>query len=95
MISYLTLFKCYPSTIQACRNVRHFNSLRQNQLKLVFKESNFNIVIKRRFTLNNNLMSKKAIIADNAMTSKVKLRKSDLQRLLSLAKAEKWSIIGN
>jgi hypothetical protein len=81
-----------PNTIHIARNVRSFNSLHQSQLKLVFKETNNFVIKKRAFRLNNQHLSNKG--ADNVKASKVKFKSSDLRRLLSLAKKEKWAIAG-
>lgn len=88
MINYFTLFKCFPNTVQVLRNVRTFSSLHQN---LVLKESK-KILIRRRFHLNNNLFNK----VENVKAAKMdrRMNSSDLKRLLSLAKREKWSIGG-
>lgn len=88
MITYLTLFRCNPKTVQVLRNVRTFNSLHQN---LILKEPN-KVLIKRRFHLNKFLFNK----VENVKAAKMdgKMKSSDLKRLLSLAKREKWSIAG-
>jgi len=88
MINYIALFKCYPNTVQVLRNVRTFHSLHQN---LVFKESS-KILIRRRFHLNKFLFNK----VENVKAAKMdrKVNSSDLNRLLSLAKREKWPIAG-
>jgi hypothetical protein len=90
MINYLTVFKCFPNTVHICRNVRNFNSLHQNQLKLVFKETNNFAIKKRSFRLNSQHLSNKS--GDGNV--KMKFKRSDLKRLLSLAKPEKWAIAG-
>lgn len=88
MITYLSLFRCYPNTVQVLRNVRQFNSLHQN---LVLKDSS-KVLIRRRFHLNKFLFNK----VENVKAAKMdgKMKSSDLKRLLSLAKREKWSIAG-
>lgn len=88
MINYIALFKCYPNTVQVLRNVRTFHSLHQN---LVLKESS-KTLIKRRFHLNKFLFNKVENVKATKMDRKV--NSSDLKRLLSLAKREKWSIAG-
>lgn len=91
-MNYFTLFKCYPSTIQVCRSFKSFSSIHHNQLRLVFKETK-NCVINRKFHLTKFHQTNKTA-GDNVKVSKVKLRTSDFKRLLSLAKPEKWAIIG-
>lgn len=94
MINYLTIFRCFPSTVQVCRNVRGFSSLHQSGTRVILKDfgNSGSTVIKRRFHLSNFSKNKNAPNADKA--AKVKLRTSDLKRLFSLAKPEKWKIIG-
>lgn len=93
MINYLTIFRCYPSTIQVCRSVRSFSSLHQSGTRVILRDfgnSGHINLIKRRFHLTNFANNKNA--ADKA--AKTKLRTSDIKRLLSLAKPEKWKIAG-
>lgn len=91
MINYLTILRCYPSTVLACRSVRTFNSLHQSGTRLILRDSNnFGLINKKRFHLTKFSSNKNA--ADKS--GKAKLRASDIQRLLSLAKPEKWKIAG-
>lgn len=97
MINYLTIFRCYPSTIQVCRSARSFSSLHQSVPRVILRDfgnsgpKKLNHVISRRFHLTN-FRSNSKNAADKS--EKVKLRTSDIKRLFSLAKPEKWKIAG-
>lgn len=89
MINYLTIFKCTPSAIRVSQSVRSFSSLHQCGSRVILRDSKN--VINRKFHLTNFSNNKNA--ADKAK-AKAKLRTSDIKRLLSLAKPEKWKIAG-
>lgn len=57
---------------------------------MISRKKSSNLILKR-FKSNSSLSNK---AADEAKVQKVELKVSDLRRLLSLAKTEKWKISG-
>lgn len=93
MINYLKIFRCYPNTVQLCRNIRTFNTLHHQGTRLILKDFNNSLINNRRqFRLNESKFTNNKIAPDKSV--KAKLKTSDIQRLLSLAKPEKWKIAG-
>jgi hypothetical protein len=92
MFYYLNLLRSPSSTRLLCRNVRSFSFIHQNSVNVISKKNgtNFNFLNKR--LKSNNSTSNKA--GEEVKAQKVKLKASDLKRLLSLAKQEKWKITG-
>lgn len=90
MSCYLNLLKIGPSTRQLHRNFRFFSLIHQNNANAISRKNSSNLILKR-FKSNSSLSNK---AADEAKVQKVKLKVSDLRRLLSLAKTEKWKISG-
>lgn len=90
MSCYLNLLKIGPSTRQLHRNFRLFSFIHQNSANVISRKKSSNLILKR-FKSNSSLSNK---AADEAKVQKVELKVSDLRRLLSLAKTEKWKISG-
>lgn len=91
MFYYLNLLRSTSSTRHLCKNIRSFSFIHQNSVNVISKRNgNFNFFSKR--LKSNNSPTNKAGQEVKAQT--VKLKVSDLRRLLSLAKQEKWKITG-
>lgn len=86
----MNLFKIPTSSLQLQRGIRSFSFIHQNSANVLSKRKSTNFLFKR-LKSNDSATSK---TADGAKVEKVKLRASDLKRLLSLAKTEKWKITG-
>lgn len=86
MFYYLNLVRCSKGTRQLCHNVRYFSFIHQNNIKINGVNSF------KRLKSSSSLNASKA--GDVVKPLKVKLKTSDLRRLLSLAKQEKWKIGG-
>lgn len=94
MIHLISLMRTTTSRVLITHSIRPITSLQQTSRKVILDtNSNVNAIITRRFRTSRILREK--IIKDEAnKPPKVKLRSSDLKRLLSLAKSEKWKIAG-
>lgn len=90
MSCYLNLLRSSPHTRLLCRSVRSFSLIHQRSANLVSRRNGTNLFTKR-FKSNDSISTK---AAGEALTQKAKLKVSDLRRLLSLAKREKWKITG-
>ena len=91
MISYLKLFRHCSSPAQVCRFARNYSLLNQSGSRVILR--NFNnpeFTIKTRTFRLTNFTKNKSV----DKSAKVNLRPSDVKRLLSLAKPEKWKIAG-
>lgn len=92
MFNYLSLLKCTESSLKQCRNIRTLNFIGQNAILKSTKTKKTNLIsIIKRFKSND---AKPVSPVGNAKMATPKLRTSDLQRLFSLAKTEKWKIGG-
>lgn len=100
MFNYLKLFKCNCNSSHLFKNIKNFNSLQQKSFNVQIRTNNFQIYKCNKNTLNvkikrfNTNDTKANVIVNEAKVQKVKLKATDLRRLLSLAKSEKWSIAG-
>lgn len=94
MIHLISLMRTTTSRVLITHSIRPITSLQQTSRKVILDtNSNINAIITRRFRTSRILREK--IIKDEAnKPPKVKLKSSDLKRLLSLAKSEKWKIAG-
>lgn len=93
MFQLINLLRSTSKTIVITQNIRSFTSLYQNSGKVIFNtNSNFNTTIITRRLKTNKLLRDK--VKDETKPQKVKLKSSDLRRLLALAKSEKWKIVG-
>lgn len=90
MSCYLNLLRSPSHVRQMCRGFRSFSLIHQNSVNVISRRNGTNFISKR-FKTNDSLANK---AAEEAKPQKVKLNVSDLRRLLSLAKAEKWKIGG-
>lgn len=90
MSCYLNLLRSPSSTRQLCRGIKSFSVIHQNSLNTISRRNGANL-FGRRFTSSESLTGK---AANEVKTQKVKLKVSDLRRLLSLARKEKWKISG-
>lgn len=91
MFNHLNLLRCSPTTKHLCRNVRSFSFIHQNSANVISKKNGTALKFFSRLKSNNSA-TKKA--GEEVKAQKVKLKISDLRRLLSLAKQEKWKITG-
>ncbi|CAO1415225.1 unnamed protein product [Diamesa tonsa] len=100
MFNYLKLFKCNCNSSHLFKSIKNFNSLQQKSFNVQIRTNNFQISKCNKNTLNvkikrfNTNDTKANLIVNEAKVQKVKLKATDLKRLLSLAKSEKWSIAG-
>lgn len=91
MSCYLNLLRPLANTRQAFRCNRSFITFHQcNRSSAVSRKNETNFFIKR-LKSNDSLQNKPV---EEVKVQKVKLKVSDLKRLLSLAKTEKWKIGG-
>lgn len=90
MSCYVNLLRCSSSTRQICRSFKSFSFIHQNSANVISKRNGTNLLIKR-FKTTDSIPNK---AAGEVKAQKVKLKASDLMRLLSLAKTEKWKISG-
>lgn len=90
MSCYLSLLKIAPTTRQLHRSFRSLSLIHQNSSNVISRKGSANLIL-RRFKSNSSTSTK---AADETKVQKVKLKVSDLRRLLSLAKSEKWKISG-
>lgn len=90
MSCYMNLLRSSSSTRQMCRNIRSFSFIHLNSANVIPKRNGTNLFIKR-FKTTDSIPNK---AAGEVKAQKVKLKASDLMRLLSLAKKEKWKISG-
>lgn len=101
MFNYLKLFKCNSNSSHLYKSIKNFNSIQQKSFNVQIRTNNFQISKCNKNTLNvkikrfNTNDTKANVIVNEVKVQKVKLKASDLKRLLSLAKSEKWSIAGN
>lgn len=92
MIQFLNLMRTTTKCVLIAHNIRSFASLHQNSRTVIRNTNfNFNTIITRRIKTNRILREK---VKSEAKPPKVKLKSSDLKRLLALAKSEKWKIAG-
>lgn len=90
MSCYISLLRSPSSTRQLCQNIRSFSLIHQNSANVIPRRNGANFLSKR--FKSDNPLSNKPI--EEVKVTKVKLKVSDLRRLLSLAKKEKWKISG-
>lgn len=96
MMNYLKLLQCQLNS-QKVRLICQQSFQNYNyQQKLLSKNSrpHFNNLVIRRLKSSES-SGKKSVEVSKSKNQPVKLSKSDLKRLFSLAKKEKWKISGN
>ena len=87
MFYYLNLVRCSKGTKQLCHNARYFSFIHQNSVKR-------NGILNSFKRLKSSNLQNLSTAGEVVKPLKVKLKTSDLRRLLSLAKQEKWKIGG-
>lgn len=97
MFNYIKLLQCrsnyrkiYPIIVKQNLLVRNFYQQKSNLLSKFNHRQN---LIAKRFK-SSETNAKNVAEANQTKNQTVKLRKSDLQRLFSLATKEKWKIAG-
>lgn len=90
MSCYINLLRGSTNTRHLCRNNRLFSLIDQNSSNVISRKNGTSLILKR-FKSNDSVNNK---TAEAAKAQKVNIRVSDLRRLLSLAKKEKWKITG-
>ena len=88
MSCYLNLLKTSSHVRPFFRTTRSFSFSHQNSTNVISRKNFFG----KRFKSNDSIQNK---AGEEVKVQKVKLKASDLRRLLSLAKTEKWKITGN
>lgn len=92
MSCYMNLLRPSANTRQAFRIIRPFSFIHQSGRQNVLSRRNGTNLFSKRLKSNDSLQNK---VGEEVKAQKVKLKVSDLRRLLSLAKAEKLKICGN
>jgi hypothetical protein len=89
MFYYLNLLRYSSGTRHLCRNLRPFSFTHPNSANVISKKNGTNLNF-----LNKRLKSSNSKGSEDVKAQRIKLRASDIKRLLSLAKQEKWKITG-
>lgn len=91
MSCYMRMLRPSANTRQAFRNIRSFSFIHQSGPSNVLSRRNGTNFFNKRLKSNDSLLNK---AGEEVKVQKVKLKVSDLRRLLSLAKTEKLKICG-